>query len=118
MKYEFEGKGGFNWGNWHIKGSGTFKDHALKVWYKNENLVSWLDEKPYVVSPDLICIVDSKTCEGLSNFSTAGNEGKQVTVLGIKSVDAWRTLKGIEIFGPKHFGFDIEFTPMEKILKL
>jgi len=115
--YEFEGKGGFNWGNWHIEGSGKYKGHKLKVWYKNENMVSWLDEKPYVVSPDLICIVDAKTSGGLSNFSTAGNEGKDVTVLAVKAVEQWRTPKGVEIFGPRHFGFDLDYVPMEKVLK-
>lgn len=116
-EYEFEGRGGFNWGNWHIKGSGKYNGETLKVWYKNENLVSWLNEKPYVVSPDLICIVDSKTCDGLSNFSTAGNDKRDVTVLGVKAIDAWRSAKGIEIFGPQHFGFDLDYTPLEEIVK-
>lgn len=114
--YEAEGRGGFNWGNWYISGKNEFKGQKLRVWYKNENLLSWLDEKPYVRSPDLICIVDSKTCEGLSNFMGTQHEGKDITVYGAKAIDRWRTPKGIDVFGPRHFGFDLDYVPMEKLL--
>ena len=115
--FEMEGRGGFNWGDWHIDGAGKFKGKKLRIWYKNENLISWLDGKPYVACPDLICIVDSKTSEGLSNFTQSGaHNGKNVAVFGISAHERWRTPKGIEIFGPKHFGFDIEYVPLEKVL--
>jgi uncharacterized protein len=42
------------------------------------------------------------------------HNNKVVSVYGIKAVDQWRTPKGIEIFGPKHFGFDLEYKPLEK----
>jgi DUF917 family protein len=115
-KYEFEGRGGFNWGNWHIKGAGEYEGHHMRVWYKNENLISWLDDKPYVRCPDLLCVVDSETCEGLSNFSRADYEDQKVTVFGVPAIGMWRTPKGIEIFGPKHFGYPIEYEPLENQL--
>jgi len=71
--YDAEGKGGFNWGHWYIKGEGDYESHELKVWYKK-------------------------------------------TVFGVKAIDLWRTPKGIEVFGPKHFGFDLDFVPMEKVI--
>jgi len=115
---ELEGRGGFNWGNWYLEGEGEFKGKKLRIWVKNENLVSWLDDKPYAMCPDLICVVDAKTSEGLANSGQIGATyaGKKVTVLGIKALDQWRTPKGIEIFGPKHFGFNIEFTPIEELV--
>jgi len=110
VSHEVEGRGGFNWGNWLIKGSGEFEDHSYKVWFKNEYLISWLDGEPSVVCPDLICIVDSKTCYGLSNFVNSGeHNGKEVTVFKVEAYDAWRTDKGLEIFSPKHFGYDIRY---------
>lgn len=85
---------------------------------KNENLVSWLDDKPYVTCPDLICIVDSQTSEGISNSRAAESyKGNNVVVLGIKAIDQWRSPKGIEVFGPKHFGFDIMYKPIEEIVE-
>lgn len=110
ISHEVEGRGGFNWGNWHIKGSGEFEDHSFRVWFKNENLISWLDGEPCVVCPDLICIVDTRTCHGLSNFvKSRENNGREVTVLGVKAYEAWRTERGIEIFSPKHFGYNIKY---------
>ena len=114
--YDAEGKGGFNWGHWYIKGEGDYEGHELKVWYKNENLVSWLDGEQFIVCPDLICIVDTETCEGHSNFRSADNKGKKVTVFGVRAIDLWRTPKGIEVFGPRHFGFDLDYVPMEKVI--
>ncbi|MBS7635162.1 DUF917 domain-containing protein [Candidatus Bathyarchaeota archaeon] len=110
LEHSVEKKEGFNWGNWKIRGSEGYEGHSLKVWFKNEHLISWLDEEPYVVCPDLICIVESETCYGLSNFVESGeNKGKKVTVLGIKAYEGWRTKRGIEMFSPKHFGYNIEY---------
>jgi DUF917 family protein len=53
----------------------------------------------------------------LSNFGGANHVGKKVTVFGIKALDLWRTVKGVEIFGPRHFGFDINYVPMEDLVK-
>jgi len=117
VSYESEGMRGFGWGNWRIEGTDKFKGKNLRVWVKNENLVSWLDEKPYVMCPDLICIVDAKTCEGLPNSQRVATAGKEVTVFGLSAIEQWRTPKGIEIFGPRHFGFDIEYVPLEKVMK-
>jgi DUF917 family protein len=58
----------------------------------------------------LICIVDNKTGEGLSNFVPSGKHaGKGVAVLGVKAVPAWKTKRGLEIFNPRHFGYDIDY---------
>lgn len=112
--FESEGRGGFNWGNWLIKGAEGFKGHTMRVWFKNEHLISWLDDKPLVTCPDLICIVEGASYEGLSNFVQGGTHNdKDVSVLASKAVDRWRTTKGLEVFGPKHFGYEIEYKPFE-----
>jgi DUF917 family protein len=111
--FEMEGTGGFNWGNWYIDGTGSYKGHKLRVWFKNENLVSWLDGEPKAMGPDLICILESGCFEPLSNFRPNGEHtGKKVIVYRIKAIDAWKKPKGIELFDPRHFGFDIDYTPL------
>lgn len=30
---------------------------------------------------------------------------------------AWRTPKGIEVIGPRHFGFDFDYQPIEEVMK-
>ncbi|MEM3596782.1 MAG: DUF917 domain-containing protein [Candidatus Bathyarchaeia archaeon] len=110
--------GAFMEGYITIKGVEKYFGQSMKIWYKNEFLISWLNGEPYVTCPDLICIVDSSTSRGLSNWieNIKDNVGKSVVVVGIKCADVWRTDKGIKLFGPEHFGFDIKYTPIEKLL--
>jgi len=108
--HNIEGRGGFNWGEWQIEGTGEFKGHSFRIWFKNEHLISWLDGEPHAVCPDLICTVDVSTGEGPSNFVESGeHNGKNIAVFRLKALEAWRTKKGLELFGPAHFGFDIEY---------
>jgi len=106
------------WGNIIIQGTEDYKEHELNVWYKNEYLVSWMDAKPYVTCPDSICIVEKHKCYGISVWIRDLKEhlGKEVAVVGIKAAQLWRTARGIELFGPKHFGYDIEYTTLEKLI--
>ena len=122
----FEGKvssferkeyGGFMWGEFNISGTGSYSNHSLKVWYKNEHLISWLDGKPYVTCPDSICVVDAGTGVGLSNWGTDFSTDRQVVVFGVKAHPLFRTKRGLELFTPKYFGYDIEYAPIEQLVK-
>jgi len=39
--------------------SGDFEGHKFAIWYKNENHIVWIDDKPFVTSPDIIALVDA-----------------------------------------------------------
>ena len=115
--YTNEGHGAFVWGNAWIKGTGDYKGHTLKVWFKNENQMSWIDEKPYVTCPDPFTVVDSNTGLGLSNFRPEWwTIGREVTLWGMKCADFWRTERGLRIYNPKHFGFDMKYVPIEEMI--
>ena len=43
-------------------------------------------------------------------------EGHQVAVIGLRAVEQFRSPKGLDILGPGHFGFDMNYTPIEKLL--
>jgi DUF917 family protein len=115
--YTNEGKGSFTWGNTWIKGTGNYQGQTLKIWYKNENQISWIDEKPHVTCPDPFTVVDTDTGEGLSNFrTTSWLQGRKVSVWGMRAASPWRTERGLKIYNPKHFGFDIPYKPIEQII--
>jgi len=115
FKKEADDKEGYYWGTNYIKGIEDFKGHTFKIWFKNENHVSWFDDEPYVTSPDIIAVVDLKTGEPITNTNTA--PGMKVAVIGAKSPEIWRTPKGLEVLSPPHFGFeDIQWKPIEKIV--
>ena len=60
---EWEDRAGYMYGTTTIAGADGFKGHTLKVWFKNENHISWLDDKPYVTSPDMICLLSPGACQ-------------------------------------------------------
>jgi DUF917 family protein len=37
-------------------------------------------------------------------------------VFGRRAYKIWRTKRGIELFSPRHFGFDIGYRPIEDIV--
>jgi uncharacterized protein len=105
---------GYLEGTHEIEGESEFAGHTLKVWFKNENHLSWLDGKPYVTSPDLIEVCDAETAEPLSNTYLA--RGARVAVVGRRRRELYDGPRGLEVLGPRHFGFDLDFTPIETLV--
>jgi DUF917 family protein len=113
-KRETEDRDGYYWGINTIEGTDKFKGHTMKIFFKNENHVTWRDDQVYVTSPDIIEVVELKTAEPITN--TDLKEGDTVAVIGAKN-EKYRTKEGIEIIGPKHYGYDIEYVPIENRVK-
>ena len=109
-----EDREGYYWGINTIEGTDKFKGHTMKIFFKNENHVTWLDDQVYVTSPDIIEVVALKTAEPITN--TDLKKGDTVAVIGAKN-EKYRTKEGIEIIGPKHYGYDIEYVPIENRVK-
>jgi hypothetical protein len=117
ITYERREEGGHTWGTISLTGTKEFTKDMLRIWYKNEYLITWLNEKPYVTCPDTICVVDAKTGEGLSAWGQEFTKNREVTVLGTKAHKIWRTEKGVELFSPRHFGFDIKYRPIGSLIE-
>ncbi|HWQ84319.1 MAG TPA: DUF917 domain-containing protein [Anaerolineales bacterium] len=111
---EWQDKEGVMVGTTHISGSGAWAGHTLDVWFLNENHIAWLDGAPYVFSPDLIILADPASGEGYTN--TEIKAGDPVAVLGAKVYPAFRSQKGIQFFGPRYWGFDIDYVPIEDVV--
>ncbi len=109
---DWEEKEGFTLGNVLIEGVEDFKDNEYKIWYKNEHIISWIDEKIDVTVPDLICVLDSASGQPITNPNC--EVGMNVSVIGYPAPDQWRTKAGLEVFGPKHFGYENEYRPIEE----
>jgi DUF917 family protein len=105
----------FGIGTHELQGIGDFAGRRFKIWYKNEYHVSWLDGKPFVTSPDSMVMVDLKTAEPALSFDFS--VGDQVAVVGQKAWEGFRAPAGLEVFGPRHFGFDLEYAPIEDRVK-
>lgn len=117
-KAEMTGLRGHSYWDVEIAGDGAFSGHRYKVWVKNENLLAWLDGKIDVMPPDLICNLDPKTGDAITGVGLGGyRTGQSVAMVGIPAHPMWRLPKGIEIFGPRHFGHDLDYVPIEELWK-
>lgn len=105
----------FGLGTHTVKGLGSHEGHSFKIWYKNEYHVSWKDDKPFVTSPDSMIMIDLRTGEPALSFDFS--VGDQVAIIGRRAYEVHRTAQGIKALGPRHFGFDLDYVPIEERLK-
>jgi len=114
-KKEWEDRVGYYWGNHFIDGTGEFSGNRLKIWFKNENHVAWENGSVIETSPDIISVVDLKIGDSIVNPNL--KEGDEVAVIGLKARPEFRNSKGISILGPRYFGFNFDYVPIEKLVK-
>ncbi|MGI9953081.1 DUF917 domain-containing protein [Moorellaceae bacterium AZ2] len=111
---EWEDRVGYYWGTHTITGEGEFAGDVVKVWFKNENHICWKNNNVLVTSPDIITVVEASTGEPIPNPKL--KEGDRVAVIGLKARPVFRSEKGIGILGPRAFGFDFDYVPIEERL--
>ena len=112
---EWEDRAGYYWGTHTLTGIEEFSGQTFKVWFKNENHISWLNGEPFVMSPDLICMVERESGEPKTNDTVV--EGDVMAVIGARATESFITQpKGLQVLGPGHFGFDYPFVPIEEIM--
>jgi DUF917 family protein len=103
---------GFARGEMHISGTGRDAGAQYKISFQNENLVFWRDGQAEVTVPDLITVVDEQT--GLPITTEALKYGLRVVVLGIPCHPQWRTPAGLALVGPRYFGYEVEYVPLQR----
>jgi len=109
---KWEDRVGYYWGTHDITGSGDYKGNTLRIWFKNENHICWRNDEVFVTSPDIIEVVNGATGDPIANPKL--KEGDKVAVIGLKARPIFRTEKGLGILGPKYFGHDYEYVPIEE----
>ena len=112
---DWEDRDGYMFGNIHLDGTYDGSPATLRIWFKNENHISWLNGEPWACSPDLISVVNAETGRGYT--STDIDEGDRVSVVGSRGLDVFRTESALQhAFGPAYFGFpDIAYRPIETL---
>ena len=110
-----ETRGAFNFGKVMLEGIGECKGHQAYVEFQNENLTATVDGEILATTPDLICLVDTETFTPVT--TDALKYGKRVLVIGLKCFEMWRTPAGIDLVGPRYFGCDTDYIPLEERCK-
>jgi DUF917 family protein len=110
------GDRGFNWVEAEFRGVNEFEGNSYRIYVKNENIVGWLNGEVDAVSPDYIYNLDPKTGESTLGVGIGGYAvGEEVVIVGVPAPPQWRSPKGVELMGPRHFGFDFDWTPIEEL---
>ncbi|GGD95742.1 hypothetical protein GCM10011390_13150 [Aureimonas endophytica] len=105
-----ETRAGFTVGRARIDGSGRFSG-TMEIEIQNENLIARVDGVVKAIVPDLICIMDSETAEPITTENL--RYGQRVSVMAVAVPEIMRTPEALAVFGPKCFGLDHPFTPIE-----
>ena len=95
-----------------VDGLDQDKGSQLIIEFQNENLIALRDGQPVTTSPDLIMSLDM---ESGSPVTTEGLKyGARIVVVGMPCAPQWRTPEGLAVVGPRAFGYDIDYVPVEQ----
>jgi DUF917 family protein len=104
---------GWSLGEVLMEGMDDFRGSRMSVRFQNENLVAFLDDRLVASVPDLITIIDEQTGQAVTTERL--HYGFRVIVLGIRCDAKWRSAAGVALGGPRHFGYDIDYVPLEDL---
>jgi DUF917 family protein len=62
--------------------------------------------------PDLIMVLDAETGDATTTEDL--RYGFRVAVTAAPCDDRWRTEAGLELVGPRYFGYDFDYVPIEE----
>jgi DUF917 family protein len=103
---------GFARGEARIEGAGEETGSMLELRFQNEHLVALRDGEIVVSVPDLIIVLDAETGEPITTEEL--RYGFRVTVIATPCDARWRTEAGLELAGPRYFGYEIDYVPVEQ----
>ena len=112
-KSEWRDEAGFTVGETALSGLGDESGVTYRMWFKNENLVAWREGVPDLTCPDLICVLDEVSGEPVTNPHAV--IGQRLAVIGLPAPSSWQTANGQQVLGPRHFGFELDYTPLRTV---
>jgi DUF917 family protein len=97
---------GFARGEGVVEGVGKDAGHRMVLHFQNEHLLAERDGIVEATTPDLIIVLESDTGEPIT---TEGLRfGQRVSVLAAPCDPRWHTAAGLELVGPRYFGYDTD----------
>ncbi|QYU66824.1 DUF917 domain-containing protein [Leptolyngbya sp. 15MV] len=98
---------GFLRGTTQLDGLDDNRGSTMTIAFQNEWAVAWQDGAPRVMTPDLICVLDSTSGEAIGTETL--RYGQRVTVIALRAPPVFLTPRGLDFVGPRAFGYDIPF---------
>lgn len=98
---------GFLRGHADLEGLEADRGAVFRVAFQNEFSVGWRDGAVVVTVPDLICVLDSISGEGIG--TEVLRYGQRASVVALPSPEVFLSEKGLRHVGPRAFGFDLDY---------
>ncbi|MEM3186111.1 MAG: DUF917 domain-containing protein [Conexivisphaerales archaeon] len=103
---------GFARGTVSFQGLDSYQQRQMQIDFQNENLVARVDNHYLATVPDLIVILDIETFKPITTERL--RFGFRAIVIGMPCEKIWRTKQGLKVAGPRYFGYDVDYIPIEK----
>jgi uncharacterized protein len=103
---------GFAKGGARIDGLGEYGGSSLELRFQNEHLAAVRDGRVLASVPDLIIVLDAESGNPITTEEI--RYGYRVSVLGAPCDPRWRTPEGLRLVGPRYFGYDFDYVPLEE----
>ena len=98
---------GFLRGTAALEGLEGDRGASFSLGFQNEFAVGWRDGEPRVMTPDLICLMDTLSGDAIGTETV--RYGQRATVIALPAPPILTTPKGLEHVGPRAFGYDLVF---------
>jgi uncharacterized protein len=98
---------GFLRGFTEIEGLDTDRGHVFRLEFQNEFAVGALDGVVKAMVPEILCVLDSVSGEAVGTETL--RYGQRVTVGVLPAPPLLMTERGLELVGPRAFGYDLDF---------
>lgn len=112
---EVERRNDLGWtiGSAEISGFEQFAGRSMVLHFQNENLGAVRDGEVVATSPDLIMAMEIDSGEPIPAEEI--RYGYRVAIVGLPCDPQWRTEAGIALVGPRRFGYDMDYRPVEEL---
>ncbi len=104
---------GFVRGQVTIEGLREDSGRTLRLEIQNENLVAIEGDEVHAMVPDIITVLDTES--GYAVQTERVRYGQRVSVIAFPCDPIWRTEPGLALAGPRAFGYDLEYVPVEAL---
>jgi uncharacterized protein len=108
--------GGFVRGHVLVEGLQGDAQRLLRLEIQNENLIALEEGEVRASVPDLITLLDSETADAVPTELL--RYGQRLTVVAFPCDPIWRTPRGLELAGPRAFGYELDYAPIEELYEL
>jgi DUF917 family protein len=98
---------GFLRGTAKLDGLDEWRGSGFELAFQNEWAVGWQDGVARVMTPDLICVLDTVSGEAIGTETL--RYGQRVTVVALPAPPVFLSPRGLDFVGPRAFGYDLDF---------